>query len=66
MGKFIEILMNYKAYSKVGQDKDLSQWIALLSRFNNGNPLNKEIITKIEGFFEYYWKFNRLAVINNK
>jgi hypothetical protein len=55
MGQFIEILMNYKSLWKVGHHKDLSKWIALLSRFNNGNPLNKELITKIEDFFDYYW-----------
>ena len=45
MGQFIEILMNYKSLWKVGHHKDLSNWIALLARFNNGNPLNKNLIT---------------------
>ena len=45
MGQFIEILMNYKSLWKVGEHKDLSKWIALLSRFNHGNPLDKELIT---------------------
>lgn len=63
MGQFIEILMNYKSLWNVGQHKDLSKWIALLSRFNNGNPLKKEIITKIEDFFDYYWENNRLSAV---
>jgi len=66
MGQFIEILMNYKSLWKVGHHKDLSKWIALLSRFNNGNPLNKDLITKIEDFFDYYWQNNRLAAIQNE
>ena len=66
MGQFIEILMNYKSLWNVGQHKDLSKWIALLSRFNNGNPLNKEIITKIEDFFDYYWEHNRLAAVRTE
>ena len=65
MGQFIEILMNYKSLWKVGEHKDLSKWIALLSRFNNGNPLNKELITKIEDFFNYYWENNRLSALSN-
>jgi len=63
MGQFIEILMNYKSLWKVGEAKDLSKWIALLSRFNHGNPLNKELITKIEDFFDYYWTYNRLSAV---
>ena len=55
MSQFIEILLNYKSLWEVGKHKDLSKWIALLSRFNNGNPLNKDLITKIEDFFDYYW-----------
>jgi hypothetical protein len=66
MGQFIEILMNYKSLWKVGHHKDLSKWIALLSRFNNGNPLNKELITKIEDFFDYYWLNNRMSAIENE
>jgi len=66
MGQFIEILMNYKSLWKVGKHKDLSKWIALLSRFNNGNPLNKELITKIEDFFDYYWLNNRMSAIENE
>ena len=66
MGQFIEILMNYKSLWKVGKHKDLSKWIALLSRFNNGNPLNKELITKIEDFFDYYWQNNRMSAIENE
>lgn len=66
MGQFIEILMNYKSLWMVGQHKDLSKWIALLSRFNNGNPLNKDLITKIEDFFDYYWDNNRLSALSNE
>lgn len=66
MAQFIEILMNYKSLWKVGEAKDLSKWIALLSRFNNGNPLNKELISKIEDFFDYYWSYNRLSAISTE
>jgi len=63
MGEFIDILLNYKKLGQVGEGKDLSKWIALLSRFNNGNPINKNLISKIEDFFEYYWTNNRLAAV---
>ena len=66
MGQFMDILMNYKKLGQVGQGKDLSKWIALLSRFNNGNPINKELITRIEDFFDYYWHHNRLAAVKTE
>lgn len=64
MGQFIEILMGYKSLNQVGHHKDLSKWIALLQRYNNGNPLNKELVTRIEDFFDFYWENNRMSAIN--
>ena len=66
MSQFIDILLNYKKLEQVGDGKDLSKWIALLSRFNNGNPINKDLINKIEDFFEYYWTKNRLAAVGSE
>lgn len=66
MGEFIDILLNYKKLGQVGEGKDLSKWIALLSRFNNGNPINKDLISKIEDFFDYYWTKNRLAAVGSE
>jgi len=66
MGQFIEILLNYNSLWAVGNRKDLSKWIALLSRFNNGKPLNKTLITKIENFFEYYWNNNKLGALTSE
>lgn len=65
MSQFIQILMNYKSLWQVSNHRDLSMWIALLSRFNSGNPLGKELITKIEDFFNYYWEKNRLAIMRS-
>ena len=44
LGQFIEILMSQKSRFIIGQPRDLTKWIALLSRFNNGHPLKKEIV----------------------
>lgn len=51
----MEILINYKSLYQSGEHQDLTKWIALLSRFNNGNPLTKKLINKVENFFDYYW-----------
>jgi len=51
MGNFIEILMGYKSLEYKGDHKELSKWIALLTKFNESQPLSKDMITKIEDFF---------------
>lgn len=56
-------MRNYKSLWAVGHQKDLSKWISLLSRFNNGNPLKKDIITQIEDFFNFYWENNRTLAL---
>lgn len=58
--------MNYKELGQVGQHKDLSKWVALLTRFNNGKPLNKDLIGKIEDFFDYYWQHNRMQALKSE
>ena len=67
MGNFIDILWNYKRLDMSSQDaKDLSKWLALVSRFNNGRPLKKTLIQKIEDHFEYYWNNDKLAAFKTQ
>ena len=33
----------------------------MLSRFNGGHPLDKNLVNQIEDFFDYYWSNNRLS-----
>ena len=46
-----------------GNHKDLTKWISLLSKYNNGNPLEKSMISEIENFFDYYWQNNRMGAL---
>ena len=55
MNYLIQIIDDYKKIEEVGKHKDLSNWIIMLQKFNGGNPLSKDVITKIEDFFEFYW-----------
>ena len=64
MGDYMDILMQYKTIGEVTDNRGLSKWISLLSRFNNGQPLSKDLITKIEDFFDYYWDNNRLSCLD--
>ena len=65
MGNFIEILMGYKSLEYTGDHKMLSKWIALLTKFNESQPLSKEMITKIEDFFQFYWLNNPLLAFKS-
>lgn len=60
MNNLIEILQSFRAMEDQGQHKDLSKWIAMLAKYNNGNPMSKELITAIEQFFSYYWANNKM------
>ena len=55
--------MAQKKMWEVGNSRDLQKWLCLLSKYNNGNPLNKELIAKIEDHFHYYWENNRLSCV---
>lgn len=66
IGQFIDIMANYRMLWDGGSHKDLTKWISLLSRFNNGNPIQKDMITQIEDFFEYYWENNRLGAFQSE
>lgn len=66
MGDYMDILMQYKTIGEVTDNRGLSKWISLLSRFNNGQPLGKDLISKIEDFFDYYWDNNRLSCIDGE
>ena len=65
MSQYIEILLNMNSLSENGQHKDLTMWVNMLSRFNNGIPIDKNLISKIEDFFAYYWAENRLQCFND-
>ena len=64
--EYIEIILNYEELQQVGNHKDLSVWLNLLSRFNNGTPLDKQLIKQIEDFFDYYWVMDRNSCIKNE
>lgn len=66
MGQFISILMNYKKLWIVGDGRGLQKWLGLLSKYNNGKPLNKELISKIENHFEYFWEHNRMSALSQE
>ena len=61
MGNLIEIMLNYNNIEQKPKHKELTKWIALLSKFNDGNKLPKSLVLKIEDHFNFYWDNNPLA-----
>ena len=66
MGNFIEILMGYKQLDIQGDHRELSKWIALLSKFNGSQPLSRNVVLRIEEFFDYYWQNNPLMAFKSE
>lgn len=57
--------MSYNKIDQITDNRGLTKWISLLSRFNNGQPLSGELISRIEDFFDYYWVNNRLSCLDS-
>ena len=51
MGNFIEILMGYRELENNGDHRNLTKWVALLTKYNDNMPLQKNLIDQIEDFF---------------
>jgi hypothetical protein len=66
MGTFIEILMDYRSLDKFNDHKNLTKWIALLSKYNNGVALKRSLILEIEDFMTFYWDNNRLQAFKTE
>jgi hypothetical protein len=57
MGKFIEILDQFKSYNNdLDQGDDLNKFLGVLTRYNGYERLNNDFKKKLESFFEYKWK----------
>ena len=67
MGNFIEIVSNYeKKMGIVDKSGDLHNWLLLLTRFTNNQPLPKSLTAQIEQNFNYFWQKNRLESVHNE
>ena len=66
MSTFIEILMDYRSLEKFNDHKNLTKWIALLSKYNDGVALKRSLILEIEDYMSYYWDNNRLQAFTTE
>lgn len=67
MGQFIDIISNYdekKGYPD--KSTDLNNWLTLLTRFTNHEPLPAPLVNRIESHFMFFWANNRLATISRE
>lgn len=66
MGSFIEIISNYeKKMGVVEKSGDLHNWLIMLTRYTNNQPLPRSITTQIEQNFSYFWTHDRLQCVKN-
>ena len=66
MNNLMDIFRKVSSLEDVGAPKDLSKWIAMLSKYNNGLPMSKDTIQQIETFFDYYWTCNKLNAFSTE
>ena len=66
MNNLMDIMREIREINIEGSPRDLSKWIAMLSKYNNGLPMNKEVIQRIESFFDYYWSANKLSAFTTE
>ena len=45
MNNLMDILSDLRNIGQTGSHRDLSKWIAMLAKYNNGLPMSKDIIT---------------------
>jgi hypothetical protein len=63
MGNLIEILATFNSLDEVHDHRDLTKWIALLSKLSGGKKFKKSLVNKIEEHFEFYWANNPLNAL---
>jgi hypothetical protein len=66
MNNLMEILTSFKEIGKHGDGKNLNRFVLMLSKFNDGIPLDKEIILRIEDFFDFYWENDILRALKSE
>ena len=50
------MLMEFRKVTAENEDHvGLTKFFGLLARFNKGRPLHKDMLRKIEIYFDYYW-----------
>ena len=65
MGHFIEILVSYKNLDTTTFDhRDLTKWVALLTKYNCGSKLNVDLVNSIEDFFQFYQHENPRLIVH--
>jgi hypothetical protein len=50
----------------VDKSADLHNWLILLTRFTNNQPLPKSLTSQIENNFSYFWTQDRLQYLNTE
>ena len=61
MGEFISMLENYQVLNGEIDDGDnLAKFFGLMKRYNKNKHINKDLKERIEKYFEFRWKTDKL------
>jgi hypothetical protein len=61
MGNFVEMLKSYEIMNSDIDDGDnLSKFFGLIKKYNKGKDIKPELKKKIEAYFEFRWKQDKL------
>jgi hypothetical protein len=67
MGKFIGILGTFDQLNESFDDGDnLSKFFGLMQKFNYGKPINHELKTRIEDYFDLKWERDKNLSISTE
>lgn len=68
MNKLMDVLKDFKemGFTEGSSPRDLAKWIKLLAKINDGKPLQKDLVARIEDFFEFYWVNDRMRTLKSE
>lgn len=67
MNSFVTIIENYnKLTGEVDRSNEITNWMILLSRFTDNQPLPKSLINQIEAHYQNFWANNRIAAVQEE
>ena len=65
MGAFISIIQKFDdLLDEKDESNDLHNWLTLVRRFNDNQPLSLSLAKAIDNHFAHFWKCDRLGAVS--
>jgi hypothetical protein len=66
INKLMQMVIDFREIYRDNRQRDLANWINLLSKYNDSIPIDKELIMKIESYFNLDYESNRMRAFKAK